>query len=593
MSFFASLGAGFLKDQNNQMNKQQSDQDKMSELGFANILKNVNSYNTEKAAYTKDSAKAKAWSAASAMPDGGFAVSQDQAYNMITMGLKDPEGAIAEARRNYKPGTPAPATTLADQTNTAIGATPATTPDASISATAPNAGTQTASTPTSQPNYTGGSLKPTLIDSIIGTDPNVAVNRKVQGMASAVTGLTSQGLAAAATGHFTAPSNPSAGFPFSMQDKEGIKDITPDKYLTNASYQQAIQKANNGDYTGARALMATKDQLINAETSAQQQRSQFTAPSEHQKDAQALVDNNALDENGKPYTLATALTKLTKVNKGDEGSQFDGIMQSGLNGNDFLKAVSDKDPHMANVVKSVAQGRVQFVGNYALTKPAGQELLSLVQQYDPKFQSADANARYRMTVDMASQKAGTSGLVVTANNQIMPHLLKLDQAAKDLGNGNFSPLTYLKNRGKDVTSDPKYTTFNTSVTPVAEEMERLMRGASGSTESINNWRKNFDVNKGYQSNHAAALSTLSTIAGKMDAFADSYNRVMGTNRTGLDFMAPASLDAYAQIKGITPDHLPIKDGTSFLDTEKVNPNGIYQIKGGLTTGRLLLEQAQQ
>ena len=219
---------------------------------------------------------------------------------------------------------------------------------------------------------------------------------------------------------------------------------------------------------------------------------------------------------------------------------------SDVHGGDFLKTV---DPNMANQVKALSEGRMQFPSGFALKSPYWQKMLQLVAQYDPSFDAVEYNARARARTD------ATSGKLAQNNNALntgIGHVWQLAQAVDALHNGNWQSMNAVKNWWNAEFGGTAPTNFEAIRDRVAPEITKVWRGAGGAESDIKRDIGTLSTAK----SPAQLYGALSEIAGlmqsKIEANEAQYGNIMGPMAGKLQMITPQSqevlkrLESYSQ-----------------------------------------------
>lgn len=219
---------------------------------------------------------------------------------------------------------------------------------------------------------------------------------------------------------------------------------------------------------------------------------------------------------------------------------------TGLQGEDFLKTLPK---NMADQIKALADGRMQFPGGMALKTPYWQNMVTMVSQYDPNFDQINYNTR------TATRKAFTSGAEsksLNALNTVMGHLDEFDKAAAALNNTGFTMWNQAVNTiGGKVNPELKarLNRFDLTKQAVVDEMEKAYRGSGGSQAGIDAWKKTVDSADSYQALQASMQQGVRLLESKIGALGDQYNKGMGTSAHGLELLNPKARATFERLSG--------------------------------------------
>jgi hypothetical protein len=139
---------------------------------------------------------------------------------------------------------------------------------------------------------------------------------------------------------------------------------------------------------------------------------------------------------------------------------------------------------IADQVRALAEGRMNFPGGFALKSPYWQNMISLVSQYDPSFDAVNYGARSKTRNDFT---AGKSAQQANALNTVIGHLGQLSDAADSLKNTSFPYYNTAANFLAKQTGDPRINQFNITRKAVVDELTRVYRGTGGSEKDIETW----------------------------------------------------------------------------------------------------------
>lgn len=228
-----------------------------------------------------------------------------------------------------------------------------------------------------------------------------------------------------------------------------------------------------------------------------------------------------------------------------------------VTGEDFLKGM---DAGRASLIRSIANGDAAIPAGFAITKPAGQQLLADLARYDPTFSATDLPAR------IATRKSFTSGAMATnrtAANTTLSHMAALSGAIEGLGNmgpdardhsfaNAINPLNAIgpiNNMAAHALADisgsnARFNSFNMTKQAVATEMTRLFRGTGGAEADVQGWLSNFGDAQGPDALRASVKTGMELVRGRLQAMADSYQEGMGRATDPITFLTPENQAAF-------------------------------------------------
>lgn len=211
----------------------------------------------------------------------------------------------------------------------------------------------------------------------------------------------------------------------------------------------------------------------------------------------------------------------------------------------FLDQLPDNEQA---IVKQVAEGRL-LPTTLSARNGYRQRVLEAVAQYDPTFDQKEVNARFNTQKDFGT--GGMSGKNITAANTLVRHLDELKTYGDKLGNVNTPVVgkvyNYVQQAAKSSGSNPELKSFNVAKQAVADEMEKVMRGSTGSLAGTQEWKKSFNNVSSPEELQAAVGTGITLMRDRLDELASNYNRNMGTEKTWKDFMSPEARKAIAKL----------------------------------------------
>ena len=223
------------------------------------------------------------------------------------------------------------------------------------------------------------------------------------------------------------------------------------------------------------------------------------------------------------------------------GSAAQAIAQ-GLHGKELLDAIPATQ---AEMVKALAEGRVNFPTGAALRSPTWASLLTLVGQYDPSFDGVNAGARAATRKDFTSGKAAQS---VNALNTVLGHLDSLGSAADELNNSSMPLWNSVSNAAASAVGSPQVKKFEATKKAVVDELTRAWRGSGGSEGDIKTWASTLDAANSPEQLHGVIGQLGELLESKIGSLNDQYQKGMGTAAGGLNLMSPNSQKVLERIK---------------------------------------------
>lgn len=193
---------------------------------------------------------------------------------------------------------------------------------------------------------------------------------------------------------------------------------------------------------------------------------------------------------------------------------------------------------VASLVKGVANYTLNptslptrnYAGGSGLTQ---QQILSLVAQYDPTYDSKQYATRAAMQKNVTS---GAYSQVINSANTLVQHLADLKTAADQLdavdaphfGDSSIPLINSGVNAIKSAFGDPATNNFNTEADAIASEAAKIYKGTGSSSESeITAWKNSISASASPAQKQAAIQTIISLMAGKLSTISQQYNSVMG------------------------------------------------------------------
>ena len=139
-------------------------------------------------------------------------------------------------------------------------------------------------------------------------------------------------------------------------------------------------------------------------------------------------------------------------------------------------------PAIANQVRAIARGDEEIPEGRAGQAGLGMQLRSLVALYDPNGYSNILNG-VRRKISQDFSPSGNGGALIASAEKIINHVVNLQEAASDLGNGQYPIINEIRNLYREHTGDSKITNFDQWRTAVAEELGKFLRGGGQLTDS--------------------------------------------------------------------------------------------------------------
>lgn len=135
------------------------------------------------------------------------------------------------------------------------------------------------------------------------------------------------------------------------------------------------------------------------------------------------------------------------------------------------------DPEMIEATaKSIAEGKLAPLSNYALNRPSGQAIMSRVVALNPEFDPTQYGTRTKAEKDFATGKQGNS---VRSFNVALSHLDTLDQLSGALNNKDTQGINKFGNMIATQTGKSAPTNFEAAKKIVSDEIVKAIVGSGG------------------------------------------------------------------------------------------------------------------
>jgi len=220
-----------------------------------------------------------------------------------------------------------------------------------------------------------------------------------------------------------------------------------------------------------------------------------------------------------------------------------------LNGHAYLDTIPKPD---ADMVKALADGRMQFPSGFALRSPYWQNKITQVSQYDPSFDTINYSARAKTRVDFTS---GASAKNLTSINTTIGHFGSLLKSSDALNNFRQSVipgvtgLNAIKNWYLSNSGDPRIVRFEADKDAVTRELTRVFRGTGGNVADIKDWEKTISDASSPEQFHGAIQEGVNLLASRIQAVGDQYQRGMGKTSDPLQLLSKKAREELETIPG--------------------------------------------
>jgi hypothetical protein len=198
---------------------------------------------------------------------------------------------------------------------------------------------------------------------------------------------------------------------------------------------------------------------------------------------------------------------------------------------------------IANMVKSIDEGRSRLAD-----VPARQRFMveQKLHAYDKNWDETVWGLRNKQQSDLSTN--GTAGKMLTAVNQLLPHLSTAFDRADALANTNYPEANTIKNWWLTATGDPRVKEFATVREVASMDAARLLRGSGQMAEKdIEAWRENI-ASQGSPQQLKKVISLLADdlIGARISSLQHEYRQNM--RQEPPEFLSPEAKSALAKIK---------------------------------------------
>lgn len=249
-----------------------------------------------------------------------------------------------------------------------------------------------------------------------------------------------------------------------------------------------------------------------------------------------------------------------------------------INHNVNYDAIAHLPPGVQAKIKGVADGTIDIKNFSQRLGKNGQsprdQVLEIVKQYDPSFDTASAPAR---AATLKAFKSGVEARKLSALGTVVGHIAELKKEGEALDNwksDTFSSATKAANairlmiqEGKQT---PAITRFDNSATAVSNELENAFRGNTTAISGIMEWRKTISAGMASDQIAESTKSLGKLLLARMSELKEQWDRGMGHNQD------PSIAMKLLSTRGLLEK---MSAGTLFSDrTESINKPDIAPLK---------------
>lgn len=218
------------------------------------------------------------------------------------------------------------------------------------------------------------------------------------------------------------------------------------------------------------------------------------------------------------------------VNKPTGQDYFSG-MPNGATGSDAYNWVSTNLPggaEIAGIAQKVAAGKML---QPPLGRPGsiGEKVDGLLALAEPGYDQKDMKARFQLTQELNNQGDKALGGKLNSVSKIVNHSAGLLDSAMDLDNSSLTPLNYVSNFGKKLTSNEALRAFKKNQEGLGNEFEKLSGGGVAGQQARSDAADSYSSTDGITGTLGSVGKTIDMMEGQLDPMVANYNRVYNTN----------------------------------------------------------------
>jgi hypothetical protein len=330
-----------------------------------------------------------------------------------------------------------------------------------------------------------------------------------------------------------------------QQDPSRVKAITDQLIAGSPKQRQLDAEQATAD---ARKTQADTQQHkftaelpgINANNTAAQQKVAGTEPI--QPKDQANIDTARINAGLHAKSVATQQGQLnvSRQRLANETQYTPPTGTEGLTGEALLKTLPSAT---AGTLRAMAAGRT-LPPSVNSRSPAAQNLLGLLNQYDPSFKTG----RFKLQQDLSD---GPLSKTVISLNTAVQHMGEMYDAVNALGNGNTRALNSVANKFGYETGNGALPSAELAKTMVRGEIAKAATGGTVTVEEQQSIDKSLDTAQSLQSIAQVAKTAAHLLGGKVGAIHDQYNTTMGSHAEPMSLLSDASKGTLKRL-GVDP-----------------------------------------
>lgn len=229
------------------------------------------------------------------------------------------------------------------------------------------------------------------------------------------------------------------------------------------------------------------------------------------------------------------------TNIGSGSTTVIGDVPPGQRNEEVLAGVN---PGIADMVRGLVDGKKPYPSSMAQRQPYWEAVLRLAGEYEPGW---DANIYKQRSDTIKDFTSGVAARNVTALNTVTGHLATLSKRIDDLDNGTWRTGNKIGNWINTELGDPRTKRFQLAVNAVADELERVFRGTSGSVEGIKAWKETVNAADSPEQLKGIVKDAVELMGSRIEALRDQ--RAKGIGRSDdFTFLTPKSRKILEDLK---------------------------------------------
>ena len=309
--------------------------------------------------------------------------------------------------------------------------------------------------------------------------------------------------------------------------------ITETQNAIKNAQDQAQKAEDNARADEAQRLTEMMDNNTISYQAKQQALAQAQLDEKTKMDIQTLADEK-LKNNIDLANLALNQQKEKFAESGAGGISIAGLPQVSMNASNKpdptaqATFLSNLNPDVATLVKGIANYSInpnsiptrQFKGSSGMTQ---QQMLALVAQYDPTYDSKEYANRQALQKNFQSGKYSQN---INSLNTAIGHLVDLQSNTQGLGNAGFTPYNVAKNTVENLFGAGNIARASTNINAAVSELATTFKGSGATDAEIKNLGS-VDANSSPEQVKAYVETATQLLASRLNALEETYTQGMG------------------------------------------------------------------